>query len=211
MLKSLRNTLVGWLGAGLIRATAATLRVVVEDESGLVADPRQPEPVIFALWHNRMFLMPWFYRRLFPSRRIRCLVSASQDGEMIARVLAGFDMDSARGSSSRRGKEACRELADHLAQGSDVAITPDGPRGPCYQAQLGVVGLAALTARRVVPVTLRLDSHWQLRSWDRFMIPRPFSRCVLRLGKPMTFDGAARDELLEKGRSELEERLNASN
>jgi len=207
VLKQLRNVLVGWVGALLIRVIGSTLRIRVEDESGLISEPRSPGSIIFAFWHNRMFLMPYLYNRYLPGRRVVCLVSASQDGEMIARVLNRFGLGSVRGSSSRRGKEAFRELTENLKDAWDVAITPDGPRGPRYQAHVGVIGLAALSGQNLIPVTYHVQWKIELASWDRFIIPIPFSPCHLHLGKPMTFAGQTKDELLEAGRSDLEKQL----
>lgn len=207
MLKTIRNILIGWVGFGLIRLIGFTLRMRVEDESGLIANHQSSTPIIFAFWHNRIFMMPYFYKRFLPSRRAVCLVSASQDGEMIARILNRFGLGSVRGSSSRRGKEAYRELAENLKRGWDVAITPDGPRGPRYQAHVGVVGLAAFSEYKLIPVSY--DAAWKIEipSWDRFIIPLPFSSCLLKLGKPIDFTGISNDEALETARLTLEKRL----
>ena len=151
--------------------------------------------------------MPYLYRRIFPGRHAVCLVSASKDGEMIARVLNRFGLETVRGSSSRRGREAYRELMENLKCGWDVAITPDGPRGPCYQAHIGVMGLAALSGCKLVPVTYYIPWKIELPTWDRFIIPIPFSRCHLYLGKPLTFEDLAGDDVLEAGRADLEKRL----
>lgn len=207
MFKSLRNVLVGGLGAFFIRLIGATLRMTVQDESRLLSNPHSSTPVIFAFWHNRMFLMPYLYRRYLSPRHVICLVSSSQDGEMIARVLCRFRMGVARGSSSRRGKEAYRELAEHLKTGNDVAITPDGPRGPRYSAHTGVVGLASFSGFPLIPVSYRLEWKIELPTWDRFIIPVPFSPCHLHLGKEMLLDDLQPDEVLEKSRGELERKL----
>ena len=130
---------------------------------------------------------------------------------MIARVLARFGLETARGSSSRRGKEAYRELAESLQSGLDVAITPDGPRGPCYQAHIGVVGLAGSSGHAVIPVTCRIQWKFELPTWDRFILPLPFSFCTLHFGKPLNFTADEREELLEKGKMELETCLNRLN
>src|SRR4051812_17638299 len=111
----------------MIRVIAPTLRWEAKDESGLVRNRDAKKPVIFAFWHNRMFLMPYIYAKYFPGRRAACLVSVSNDGGMIARVLGHFGLEAVRGSSSRRGKEAYRELSENLKLGMDIAITPDGP------------------------------------------------------------------------------------
>ena len=193
--------MVGWIGALAIRLIVPTLRIKEEDESGLVLNPYSSKPVIYAFWHNRMFLMPYVYQRYLHKRRAVCLVSSSQDGEMIARVLAHFGLGVVRGSSSRRGKEAYRQLAENLKEGWDVAITPDGPRGPRYQTHIGVAGLAAFSGNPIIPLTYHAARKIELSSWDRFMIPLPFSSCVLQFGKPFYVDPQAS---LEEACHELE-------
>jgi lysophospholipid acyltransferase (LPLAT)-like uncharacterized protein len=208
VLKKLRNFLVEWIGWLAIRFIGPTLRMKMKDESGVVRNPNHKTPVIFAFWHNRMFLMPFFYETYFPGRKAACLVSASQDGEMIARVLGRFGLLAVRGSSSRRGKEAYRELNEKLKAGLDLAITPDGPRGPCYQAHLGVVSLAAFGATPIIPVTCKIDWKISLPTWDRFMIPLPFSICSVHFGKPLIFEPSEKEELLKIGKAQLEDSLN---
>lgn len=187
----------------MIRLIGPTLRMKLRDESGLTIQPGGA-PIIFAFWHNRMFLMPYLYHRFMPGRRGVCLVSASQDGEMIARVLSRFSLTVVRGSSSRRGREAYRGLVSSLEDGLDVGITPDGPRGPCYKANIGVVGLASLSGAVIVPLSYRVDWKIELRSWDRFILPLPFSRCVFWLGSPMRVPP---DADVEHSRQLLEETL----
>jgi len=205
--KQIRNILVGSLGALLIRMICFTLRFKVEDESGLVAKPDSNDPVIFVFWHNRMFMMPWACQKLFPKRSVVCLASASQDGEMIARVLSRFNLGSVRGSSSRRASEALRSLNENLKEGFDVAITPDGPRGPCYKAQMGAVSLAALSGYSLIPLSFITPWKIQLNSWDRFIIPLPFSECLFKFGKPIHIPASTEEDALEKARSKLEQSL----
>lgn len=205
--KRLRNFLVEWIGSLAIRIVGPTLRITMADESGVVRNSNHKTPVIFAFWHNRMFLMPFFYEKYFPGRHAACLVSPSQDGEMIARVLNRFGLLAVRGSSSRRGQQAYRELNEKLKAGWDIAITPDGPRGPCYEAHKGVISLAAFAATPIIPVTCKIDWKFVLPTWDKFIIPLPFSSCFLHFGKPLTFEPSEKEELLEKGKSQLEEYL----
>jgi lysophospholipid acyltransferase (LPLAT)-like uncharacterized protein len=186
--KRIRNLFIEWIGSGFIRVVASTLRLKIEDESGITASDHGSTPYLFAFWHNRMFLMPYFYRKIFPNRRIVCLVSASQDGEMIARVLHRFGLETARGSSSRRSREAYRELSEYLKEGWDIAITPDGPRGPAFRAQAGVAALALEAFCKLIPITYHVSRKIELPSWDRFIIPLPFSTCVLHFAKPISLD-----------------------
>jgi lysophospholipid acyltransferase (LPLAT)-like uncharacterized protein len=211
VLKRIRNFFVGWMGWLAIRIIAPTLRYQVKDDSGLISDPKFPKPIIFAFWHNRLFLMPYIYGKFFPNRHVACLVSASQDGEMIARVLSRFGMQSVRGSSSRRAKEAFRELAEALKTGCDVAVTPDGPRGPRYKAHAGVVGLSAYSGNRLIPVACQVGWKIELSTWDRFVIPLPFSTCSIHFGKPMTFSDSTKEELWEDGKLDLEKSLSILN
>ncbi|NDB77338.1 MAG: DUF374 domain-containing protein, partial [Verrucomicrobia bacterium] len=140
----------------LASALAATLRWRWRDETNLFENGGK-EPVIFCLWHNRLALSLILFRRYVqsrqPQRKLAALVSASRDGGMLARVLELFDVEPVRGSSSRRGSQALRELVSAGGRGRDLAITPDGPRGPCYVVQEGIVSLAQLTGMAIVPAS----------------------------------------------------------
>ncbi len=198
-----------WLMASSL---AATLRWRWRDETNLFENGGK-EPVIFCLWHNRLALSLILFRRYVqtrqPQRKLAALVSASRDGGMLARVLELFGVVPVRGSSSRRGPQALRELVSAAEQCCDLAITPDGPRGPCYVVQEGIVSLAQLTGMTIVPVSYHLSCKWRLKSWDRFQVPLPFARCEVRLGPPLRIPREANDEERERLRVELEVRMKA--
>jgi len=206
----------GLLAARLIwlvsSSVAATLRWRWRDETNLFENGGK-EPVIFCLWHNRLALSLILFRRYVqarqPQRKLAALVSASRDGGMLARVLELFDVEPVRGSSSRRGPQALRELVSAGGRGRDLAITPDGPRGPCYVVQEGIVSLAQLTGMAIVPASFHLSWKWRLKSWDRFQVPLPFARCTVRLGPPVRIPREANDAERERLRCELEARMKA--
>jgi lysophospholipid acyltransferase (LPLAT)-like uncharacterized protein len=198
--------MTGWLLRILVSCIGSTLRWRVEDPAGLLAQT-PATAMIFAFWHNRIFLMPYLFRKFWRRRqrdKVAVLVSASQDGEKLARVLSKFDLICVRGSSSRRGKEALRELTRLVEEGYDAGITPDGPRGPKYRVQDGVISLAQLTGSPIMPVSYHLDWKITLRSWDAFMIPLPFGRATLRLGRPLMVPREADSRAREDKRLELE-------
>ncbi len=198
--------MIGWLLRILVSLIGSTLRWRVEDPSGILSHTPD-RPVIFAFWHNRIFLLPFLFKKHWSRRqrdKVAVLVSASKDGEKLARVLERFDLICVRGSSSRRGTEALREMAQLMADGYDAGITPDGPRGPKYQVAPGVVSLAQLAGTPIVPVSYDLSWKITLKSWDAFTIPLPFSRATVRLAPPMTVPGNADDRLREDKRLELE-------
>jgi lysophospholipid acyltransferase (LPLAT)-like uncharacterized protein len=205
----------GRLGAWLIycasRSLAASLRVHWDDQSGLFIPGQPRERVIFAVWHNRLGLCLPFYdvlvKRHWPECRLAGLVSASRDGGMLARVMELYGGQPVRGSSSRRGAQALLELTSLAEQGCDIAITPDGPRGPRYVAQEGVISLAQLTGYPIVLVSYHLSRKWQLNSWDRFQIPLPGARCSVTVGKPLRVPREANESQRESLRKELENRL----
>jgi hypothetical protein len=184
----------------------------LNDLSGYFSDVPQ-EKIIFAIWHNRLALALILYRRYVArrdhSRRLVAMVSASRDGGMLAGVLERFGVEPVRGSSSRRGPQALREMVSWGRRGHDLAITPDGPRGPCYVVQEGVISTAQLTGLPIVPVTYHLNWKIRAKSWDRFQIPLPFARCEITMGKvlrvPRETDAAGREEL----RKQLEVELRA--
>jgi hypothetical protein len=137
------------------------------------------EPVAFVLWHNRLFLVSEVFRRYRQGRPVYGLVSASKDGAWLAALFSLVGIRSVRGSSSRLGREAATMLIEVMRAGNDIGITPDGPRGPKYDFKAG--GL--IVARRAHAPLLLLggayESAWPLPSWDRFYLPRPFSRVKL--------------------------------
>jgi lysophospholipid acyltransferase (LPLAT)-like uncharacterized protein len=135
------------------------------------------------------------------------LVSASKDGAFLSSALEWFGIQPVRGSSSRRGPQALRELTTWAERGYDLTITPDGPRGPCYRIQDGITSLAQLTGLPIVPVTLNLNWKISLKSWDRFQIPLPFARCEVAIGKTFRMPPDVSDEMREKLRKELEAEL----
>ncbi len=198
-----------WLAA---TALAATLRWRWRDETNLFENGGK-EPVIFCLWHNRLALSLILFRRYVqarqPQRKLAALVSASRGGGMLARVLELFDVEPVRGSSSRRGSQALRELVSAGKRGCDLAITPDGPRGPCYVVQDGIVSLAQLTGMAIVPASFHLSWKWRLKSWDRFQVPLPFARCEVQLGEPVRIPREASAAERERLRAKLESSMNA--
>jgi lysophospholipid acyltransferase (LPLAT)-like uncharacterized protein len=137
------------------------------------------------------------------------LVSASKDGAFLAAILERFGVQPVRGSSSRRGSQALLELTSWAEQGYDLAITPDGPRGPRYVVQEGIIVLAQLTGLPIVPVNYWLKRKWTLNSWDAFQIPQPFTRCETYLGELLRVPREASDSDREALRSELESKMRA--
>jgi len=187
-----------------------TLRVRWDDRAGLATGQVQG-PVIYCLWHNRLALcmLVWqrYVRRHHPGNGLAALISASKDGALLAATLEQFGVQPVRGSSSRRGAQALVELISSLERGVNVAITPDGPRGPCYRVQPGVTALAQLTGAVVLPVTYHASRKWTLKSWDRFQIPLPFALCEITLGSPLTCPREATEEQREAFRAQLEAAL----
>ena len=139
-----------------------------------------PTPVTMMLWHNRLFFVPWLARVVWQGRPVSALVSASRDGASLARFFSFMGLRTVRGSSSRFGREALRELIAVQREGNDIAITPDGPRGPVYELKAGAVLAARRTRSPLLLFGVEFRSAWRVRSWDRFFIPKPFSRVVLR-------------------------------
>jgi hypothetical protein len=176
---------LAWLSSLVIHLIGWTLRMSVEDRGGLLDQPDH-SPVIIAFWHNRMALMACFYERYCRGRTALTFISRSRDGQFMADVAARFGIKAVRGSTSRHGTSAM--LAAIRAAGDrqvDLVITPDGPRGPRYQIQPGLIRLAQATGRPIVAVAYQLKWKRELDSWDRFHVPLPFSACRLITGEPI--------------------------
>jgi lysophospholipid acyltransferase (LPLAT)-like uncharacterized protein len=167
--------LVVWPLALLVRLWGRSLRfeIAPEDLRNLT---KRDEPVAFIIWHNRLFLVAEIARRFRQGRPVYSLVSASRDGAWLDAFFSQVGMHTVRGSSHNLGREAVVVLIAKLLAGDDIGVTPDGPRGPCYEFKAG----ALVVARRAgVPALLlggQFSSAHRLKSWDGFFLPRPFSR-----------------------------------
>jgi lysophospholipid acyltransferase (LPLAT)-like uncharacterized protein len=135
---------------------------------------------------------------------VAVLTSPSKDGEILAQLMACFHMGAIRGSSSRRGARALRECADWLASGADLAVTPDGPRGPRYTLGPGLILLAQTTGARILPLHVRFSRAATIKSWDGFRIPLPFSRLDITMGAYETIPPTPTDEAFEAERLRIE-------
>lgn len=199
-----------WAGALALRALMATLRMRVHDEGGFLGG-KWPGPVIFAFWHNRIIAVTAGFRRIYPAGRAGVLVltSASKDGMWLGEVAARLGMGSVRGSSSRRGATAMRELIAAVGKGHDIAITPDGPRGPRYELGAGPVYLARAAGIPIVPIHIRFGRCVRLKTWDGFTIPLPFSEVRLTLAEPLRASQADDAAALEREREKLQSVLRA--
>lgn len=199
--------LLGFIVWAAIRAVTATVRVKVRDNSGVYGG-KPVGGMIFCIWHNRLAMSLTCYRSYAlprnPTSGMAALVSASKDGGFLAAILERFGVQPVRGSSSRRGPQALLELTSWAAKGYDLAITPDGPRGPRYVIQDGIMSLAQLTGRPILPASYNLRWKIRLKSWDGFQIPLPFSRCDLRAEKPITVPREATPEERDRIRAELQ-------
>src|SRR3569623_1870053 len=150
--------------AWLIRNVCNTLRFQVIDHAGFsTIDPPQRT---WIFWHNRMFIFPWLHSEILPKRGGVVLTSPSGDGQIIADVCARFGFAPVRGSSSRKGMQALMALAECAKNGTDIGITPDGPRGPRYQMSMGVIKLGQLTGGLLMPVHVRYSHAIRFPTWD---------------------------------------------
>ena len=163
----------------VLRAWWRTVRVEISAKDlGVVS--QRGQPIIFVLWHNRLFMSPDFVRRYRGGHPISALISPSKDGAWLAALFAGVGMGAIRGSSSRQGREAVTALVEALQDGCDIGITPDGPRGPAYAMKPGARVVGRRSRACFVLVGMDFESAWRVRSWDGFYLPRPFSRMHMR-------------------------------
>lgn len=168
-----------WSLALLLRAWGRTLRIKV-DAATLAELTKCDVPVAVVLWHNRLFVSAEMFRRYRNRRRLYGLVSASKDGAWLAAFYRMIGLLPVRGSSSNFGREAARTLIEKMREGYDIGITPDGPRGPMYVVEPGVVVVTRRTGAPMVLLGIEFSRAWRLKSWDRLYIPWPFSRITLR-------------------------------
>jgi lysophospholipid acyltransferase (LPLAT)-like uncharacterized protein len=203
----IEGRLARWLIAltfPLLKLWIRTLRFEIDDRGALLKAPGSKR-YIGALWHNRLLLSAHVISHFTPVRRGgAALISASRDGSLIADVVERYGFRAVRGSSSRHGTAALRQLADVIASGRDPLITPDGPRGPVYRLAGGIIFLAQKTNVPVQPLNFEYSSYWRLNSWDRFIIPKPFSKVRVIFGQPHHVRSTSSEEEFEAERLRLE-------
>jgi hypothetical protein len=204
--RNLRKVILHGAPAGiywLLKAIHSSIHWVEINSDQIRPFVDRREPVILAFWHGRMLMAPFFYR----GRGLRILISRHSDGELIHRVMTRFGFKSVRGSSRRAGKEAFRELIRWCRDGWDIAITPDGPRGPRYVVQKGVIELARKTSLPILPVTYSTQRRIRCPSWDEMLIPWPFTKGVFIWGRPLWIEPQCNAAVRENHRKSLESLL----
>ena len=177
--RSFALIVVPFLGALFIRFLALTNKKVFHAPKQ-IAD----ENVIIAFWHGELLLMPYMYRFYRKTPHVKVLISEHFDGNLIANTLSFFSLGTIRGSSTRGGVKALIESLKALKNGDDIGITPDGPKGPRHSVSDGMILMAKKANVKVVFAEIVAKNAWQLDSWDKFMIPKPFGRIDYYISEP---------------------------
>lgn len=187
------------LGALLFRLLASTWRLRITNDAGLKALRAQHQPFVFAFWHGQMLPLLWRHR----GEGVAVVVSSHRDGEIVARMAHGLGFRTIRGSSSRGAARALLGIVRELESGLEVAVTPDGPRGPARKFATGALVAAQRVGVPIVGIGLSASRAWHLRSWDRFMIPKPFSKvCIVYTTPTVVVASSAREAEEEAPRFE---------
>jgi lysophospholipid acyltransferase (LPLAT)-like uncharacterized protein len=194
--------LISWAGFLVIRLIGPTLRYALTVEPG-GPDGGYVEPAVYAFWHRSVLMATWRYR----NRGIAVMTSRSYDGEYIARIISKFGYVPVRGSSSRGAVGALIGMRRALEEKHSVAFTIDGPRGPRYVAKPGPVLLASKTGLPLCAFYLAAERAWVLNSWDKLVIPKPFSRVAVHMSALMRVPADADDAAMERHHAEMQAAL----
>ncbi|MBS0660567.1 MAG: lysophospholipid acyltransferase family protein [Verrucomicrobia bacterium] len=201
--------LLGGTAAGFVRGICRTLKYEVDDRAGL--RERAPhDPVVWMFWHNRLLQVPYMRARVLPRPGGAAMTSTSKDGAWVAELLQRFGIQAIRGSPSRRSLGAIKEILAVLKRGEDIGITPDGSRGPKYHLKAGVVTIGQISRCELMPFSPEYERYWELKTWDNFRIPKPFSKVRLVLGPCLRVPREIEsEEAFEAERLRLEQALMA--
>ena len=191
------------LGLALLRGLLRSVRLRPLDTRSRLWGERPPRNVIYSFWHAKL-LAPLYSHR---GKGIGVMISHSRDGELIARIASAQGFEPARGSTSRGGKGALKRMVDLARAGRHLAFTPDGPRGPRHQFQMGAIYLARLTGLPLVNVGIGYSRHWTLPSWDRFEVPKPGATALYKIDEPVYVSRGFSQDQFEALRVQLEGRL----
>jgi len=197
-------SIVSVLGPLFILLLGKSLKIKWIGEENLKPIREKKGKVLYAFWHGRMLILSYSHR----GKKVQVLISQHQDGEIIARIIERLGFGTVRGSSSHGGFKAVLQMANKAKNGYDLAITPDGPKGPPFQVQPGTAYIAQRSEIPILPITNSAEKVWTLKSWDRFIIPKPFSKVVIIIGKPIYIPGELTSEQIDLKNLELQENLN---
>ncbi len=189
-----------YLAFGFMSLVGWTSRLRVRGGEHRLSLRERGQHFIYALWHNRQVFFTYSHR----GERASVMVSRSRDGEMIVKVMELSRIRASRGSSSRDSRAAIRDMMQLVREGWDLGITPDGPKGPVYEAKSGTPFLARKLGIPILPITNAMSNRLTLKSWDKFIVPLPFSRAVVRSGAPIE---VGPDDDLEAKAAELKASL----
>lgn len=184
LLRSLSLTLLPAIGALIIKLLYLSSKKVYHLPAKI-----PDEPVVFAFWHGDLLMQPYLYYQLRQRPNAKVMISDHFDGQIIAKVMHYFSLGSIHGSSTRNGAKVLITALKQLRQGVDVAITPDGPKGPRHEVQDGVVALAQKSKAKVIVFSVVPKRYWQLKSWDRFTIAKPFTQIDMYASEPLDLTG----------------------
>ncbi len=189
----------------LIYSILVTLRLTEKGKEHEKKALAEGKPLIYTFWHSRLLYFPHYYRKT--SHDLKILISPSVDGEIITRIATFYGFGAIRGSSFKQARKAFMALKKSILDGFSVGLVADGSRGPSEVFQPGSLMLSKLTGSAVIPLTVSYSSFWTLKTWDRTMIPKPFSDVVVIYGKPVTCPKNADSDDLERLRATLGENL----
>lgn len=181
-------------GGAVLRSIARTWRYEVKNAAALESLRDQRRPFIFSLWHGQLLPLLWHHR----DQRIAVLISEHRDGELVARLARSLGYRLIRGSSTRGGERALLGLVRELEDGNEVAVTPDGPKGPAFKYAPGALIAAQRSGAAILPIAAHASRAWRLGSWDRFIIPKPFAKVTVAYGPPAEVSAATTRAALEE-------------
>lgn len=161
------------------------------------------EPVVFAFWHSDLLMQPYLYYRFRPLPKAKVLISEHFDGQIIASIMRFFKLGTIHGSTTRGGAKVLIQGLKALSEGYDIGITPDGPKGPRYEVSDGVVVMAQKRHAKVIVYHCVPSSYWQLPSWDRFVIPKPFGTLDFYASEPIDVEGLDMDQAKKRIKAAL--------
>lgn len=206
----IKISLPAFLGAAFLHLLASTWRWKIVGND--TAEFQDSGAKIMAFWHNQQLIIAQVYKRLWPRHALpemHTLISEHSDGRLVARLVRYFGLRSVAGSSTRGGTKAAYRLIKILQEGHSVAITPDGPRGPLYKVKSGVIKVAERGEAPIYTLSAGFDRAWTFGSWDRMVLPKPFARVVILVGKPIRIESGVNPDTEARHASALEAQLEA--